>query len=194
MSAPKILTFAGSARRESLNKKLARLAADAARNSGAEVTFIDLDDYPMPIYHGDLEEKSGLPENCRRLKQLFIEHDALLLVSPENNASISALMKNTLDWISRQDDNQSGLAPYKGKVAALLAASPGGFGGMRGLVHLRQILQNFNVLVLSEQFVLPRAHEAFAADGSLRDAKQSAAVTSLAQALISVTTKLQRAS
>jgi len=190
MSVPKILAFAGSARRDSLNKKLARVAADAARTAGAEVTFIDLDDYPMPIYHGDLEEKEGLPENCRRLKQLFAQHDALLLVSPENNASVTALMKNTLDWISRQDGEQSGLAPYKGKVAALLAASPGGFGGMRGLTHLRHILQNFNVLVLSEQFVLPRAHEAFAADGSLKEAKQLAAVSTLVQKLVTVTAKM----
>jgi len=190
MSAPKILAFAGSARRDSLNKKLARVAADAARAAGTEVTFIDLDDYPMPIYHGDLEEKEGLPENCRRLKLLFAQHDALLLVSPENNASVTALMKNTLDWISRQDGEQSGLAPYKGKVAALLAASPGGFGGMRGLTHLRHILQNFNVLVLSEQFVLPRAHEAFAADGSLKEAKQLAAVSALVQKLVTVAAKM----
>ncbi len=192
LAAPKILVFAGSARRDSLNKKLARVAADAARASGAEVTLIDLDDYQMPIYHGDLEEQSGLPENARRLKQLFLKHDALMLVSPENNASVSALMKNTLDWLSRQDGDQSGLVPYAGKVAALLAASPGGLGGLRGLVHLRQILQNFNVLVLSEQFALPRAHEAFADDGTLKDAKQLAAVSRLAQHLIALTTKIQQ--
>ena len=190
MPAPKILAFAGSARRDSLNKKLVRVAANAARAAGAEVTLIDLDDYPMPIYHGDLEEKEGLPENCRRLKQLFAQHDALLLASPENNASVSALMKNTLDWISRQDGEQSGLVPYKGKVAALLAASPGGFGGMRGLIHLRHILQNFNVLVLSEQFVLPRAHEAFAPDGAIKDAKQHASITTLAHRLVSVTERM----
>ncbi len=191
MATPKILVFAGSARSESLNKKLAHVAANAVRDAGAEATFIDLEDYPMPVYHGDLEEKSGLPENCRRLKQVFLEHDALLLVSPENNASVSALMKNTLDWISRQDGEQSGLLPYKGKVAALMAASPGGFGGLRGLVHLRQILQNFNVLVLSEQFVLPRAHEAFSENNVLKDTKQSVAISALAQRLVAVTTKIQ---
>ncbi len=190
MSVPKILAFAGSARRDSLNKKLARVAAESARAAGAEVPFIDLNDYPMPLYHGALEETEGLPEHCRRLKQLLATHDALLLASPENNASVSALMKNTLDWISRQDGDQSGLMPYKGKVAALLAASPGGFGGMRGLVHLRHILQNFNVLVLSEQFVLPRAHEAFAADGSLKEARQLAAISALAQRLVSTTAKM----
>ncbi len=191
MTTPKILVFAGSARRDSLNKKLARVAADAARAGGAEVTLIDLGDYPMPIYHGDLEEQTGLPENASRLKQLFLKHDALLLVSPENNASVPALMKNTLDWLSRQDGDQSGLVPYAGKVAALLAASPGGLGGLRGLVHLRQILQNFNVLVLSEQFALPHAHEAFTDDGTLKDAKQLAAVSKLAQRLIAVTIKIQ---
>ena len=190
MPSPKILALAGSARRDSLNKKLVRVAADAARAAGAEVTLVDLNDYPMPIYHGDLEEKEGLPENSRRLKQLFAQHDALLLASPENNASVSALMKNTLDWISRQDGEQSGLIPYKGKVAALLAASPGAFGGLRGLIHLRQILQNFNVLVLSEQFVLPRAHEAFSADGAIKDAKQHASITTLVHRLVSVTAKM----
>ena len=192
MSAPKILAFAGSARRDSLNKKLARVAADAARAAGAEVTFIDLDDYPMPLYHGDLEEKEGLPEHCRHLKQLFAQHDALLLVSPENNVSVTALMKNTLDWVSRHDGDHGGLAPYKGKVAALLAASTGRLGGMRGLTHLRQILQNFNVLVLPGQFALPHAHEAFADDGSLKDPRQFAAIAALAQHLVSVTEKLQR--
>ncbi len=191
MTAPKILAFAGSARRDSLNKKLARVAADAARGAGAEVTFMDLEDYPMPLYHGDLEERAGLPENCRRLKQLFAQHDALLLVSPENNASVTALMKTTLDWLSRQDGEQGGLLPYRGKVAALLAASPGGFGGMRGLMHLRHILQNFNVLVLPEQFVLPRAHEAFAEDGTLKEAKQLAAVSALVQKLVTVTRKMK---
>ena len=184
---PRILVFAGSARRDSLNKRLARVAARTATEAGGSVTLIDLDDTPLPLYHGDLEDREGLPQNARNLKALFIEHQGLLIVSPENNASVTALLKNTLDWISRADGAQSGLVPYQGKGAALMAASPGGFGGMRGLVALRAILQTLGVLVLAEQFLLPHADAAFAADGALKDAKQQAAVAAIARRLVEVT-------
>ncbi len=190
MKLPRVLAFSGSARRGSLNKQLVRVAAQAVRDAGAEVTLIDLDEFPMPVYHGDLEERDGLPEHCRRLKRLFMEHDAFLLASPENNASVSSLMKNTLDWVSRQDGSQSGLAPYHGKVALLLSASPGGLGGLRGLVHLRQILQTLDVLVLSEQFALARAHEAFEADGALKEARHRETVAKLAERLVTVSRKM----
>ncbi len=156
----RILVFAGSARTDSLNKKLARVAADAVRAAGATATFIDLAQYPIPLYDGDLEAREGVPANARKLKDLFIAHQGLFIVSPENNASVSVLLKNTLDWISRQDGSESGLVPYHGKVAAMAAASPGALGGLRGLTHLRAILQTLKVLVLSEQFALGRAHEA----------------------------------
>src|SRR3954465_15868881 len=133
----KVLVFAGSARRASLNKQLARVAAAAVNTGGGEATLIDLDDYPMPLYHGDLEAREGVPENARKLKAMFLQHQALLIVSPENNAPVSSLLKNTLDWISRQDGAQSGLAPYANKVATIMSASPGALGGLRGLVHLR---------------------------------------------------------
>lgn len=186
----KILVFAGSARRDSLNKKLARVAASAAKEAGGEATFIDLDEYPLPLYHGDLEAREGVPENARKLKALFKQHQALLIVSPENNASIPAMLKNTLDWISRDDRGESGFVPYRGKVAAILSASPGALGGLRGLVHLRQVLMNLNVLVLSEQFSLSHAHEAFSADGSMRDAKQHAAVVGICGRLVEVASRL----
>jgi chromate reductase, NAD(P)H dehydrogenase (quinone) len=187
---PKILAFAGSARVDSLNKRLARVAAGAARAAGGEVTLIDLDDYPMPVYHGDLEAREGVPGKARELRELFRANDALLIASPENNASVSSLLKNTLDWLSRPSDGQNGLVPYQGKVAALLAASPGALGGMRGLAHLRQILQTLNVLVLPEQFALPRAHEAFDGSGALADPKQQAVVTGIARRLVDVTARL----
>ncbi|MBK5105895.1 MAG: NAD(P)H-dependent oxidoreductase, partial [Burkholderiales bacterium] len=104
----KILVFAGSARASSLNKKLARVAAEAVRAAGASATFIDLADYPIPLYDGDLEDREGLPANARKLKDLFIAHQGLFIVSPENNASVSALLKNTLDWLSRQVGSESG--------------------------------------------------------------------------------------
>ena len=189
MSA-RILVLAGSARSGSLNKKLARVAAAAVRAAGTEATLIDLADYPMPLYDGDLEAMEGVPASARKLKDLFIAHQGLLIVSPENNASVSALLKNTLDWISRQDGSESGLIPYQGKVAALAGASPGALGGLRGLTHLRAILQTLNVLVLSEQIALARAHEAFNEDGSLKDAKQQAALAALARKLTDLCVRL----
>jgi chromate reductase len=197
LSAARILVFAGSARRDSLNKKLARVATEAARAAGAEVTFVDLQDYPMPVYHGDLEAAEGMPANGMRLRELFMQHDALLIASPENNASVSALLKNTLDWVSRsigdgKGDN-SGLAPYRSKLAALLAASPGAFGGVRGLMHLRQILAGLGVTVLGTQVTLPRAHEAFDEQGALRSADTHEAVRRLAASLAQMAASLREA-
>ncbi len=186
----KILAFAGSARAGSLNKRLVRAGADVARAAGADVALIDLDDYPMPLYHGDLEAREGIPQSARALKALFSEHHGLLIASPENNASIPATLKNALDWVSRPDGGQNGLVPYQGKVAALLAASPGALGGLRGLVHLRAILQALNVLVISEQFALPRAHEAFAPGGGLADPKQRASLSGVAARLVEVARRM----
>jgi chromate reductase len=187
----RILAFAGSARRDSLNKKLVRVAAAAATDAGAVVTLIDLNDYPMPVYHGDLESSQGVPESARKLRGLIAGHDGLLISSPENNASISALLKNSLDWVSRPVDGQNGLAAYQGKVAALLAASPGAYGGMRGLAHVRQVLQALGVLVLPEQVAVGRAHELFDTSGALTDVRLMASTTGLAQRLVSVCAKLK---
>ena len=181
----RVLVFAGSARRESLNKKLARLAAEAVTAAGATATFIDLDDFPMPLYHGDLESREGVPAKTRELAELIRTHDALLIVSPENNASISSLLKNTIDWLSRLPD----YGALKGKTAALAAASPGAFGGVRGPYHLRAILNTLGVEVIAQQFVLPLAHQAFDAEGRLIDAKQAAQLAALARRLLAVASR-----
>jgi NAD(P)H-dependent FMN reductase len=186
----KILVFSGSARSGSHNKQLASSAAQALQSAGASVTLIDLADFAMPIYNGDLEDKEGVPASARELKALFMAHNALLISSPENNASVTALLKNTLDWISRPDADHDGRVPYRNKVAALVAASPGALGGLRGLVHLRAILQTLGVLVLPEQFALSRAHEAFAKDGSLLDAKHQATLDGIAGRLVEVSLRL----
>jgi len=165
----RILCFAGSARRASLNKKLAGVAVEAGRKAGAEVTLIDLGDFTLPLYHGDLEAESGVPLQAQQLAALIRSHAGLLIASPENNTSVSALLKNTLDWISRIKD----VPVFQGKVAGLLAASPGAFGGVRGLYHLRAILNSLGVDVIAQQFVLPRASAAFGADGHLLDARQA---------------------
>jgi len=190
----RILVFAGSARRDSLNKKLAREAARFAREAGAEATFVDLDDYPIPLYHGDLEAAEGMPENARKLRALFLAHDALLVASPENNSSVTALLKNTIDWLSRDlgegRGDDSGLAPWRGKVAGLMAASPGAFGGVRGLPHLRQVLATLGVTVLGTQVAVPRAHEAFGPDGRLADERVAKSVRALAAAVAQAAGKL----
>lgn len=158
---PKILAFCGSLRRDSWNRKLIQVSADATRAAGADVTLIDLADYPLPLMDEDLEARDGLPANALRLKALFKAHDAFLVASPEYNSSIPPLLKNTIDWVSREWQGESGLVPYQGKVAALLAASPGSFGGMRMLPHLRQVLNALGVLVLPGQFSLSHADQAF---------------------------------
>jgi len=169
----KILVFAGSARRDSLNKKLARAVAAEIAAQGAQATFLDLDDYPMPVYHGDLESREGMPENARKLREVFIAHDALAIASPENNQSITSLLKNTIDWLSRGIGDakgpNSGLAPYRGKVAALFAASPGPYGGVRHLPQLRQSLAGLGVLVIGPQMALIHADQAFDEAGGLKD-------------------------
>ena len=193
----RVLAFAGSARRDSLNKQLARVAAQYARDAGAEVTFVDLDDYPMPIYHGDLESAEGMPANARKLRELFLAHDALLIASPENNHSIPSLLKNTIDWLSRSigdgKGKMGGLAPFRGKVAALMAASPGPYGGVRMLPHLRQVLSGLGVTVVASQVALARAHEAFAADSSLQDPATVKSLKALAAALVDMAGKLHPA-
>ena len=186
----KILAFAGSTRRDSFNKKLIRVAAEAARQAGGEVTLIDLADYRLPLYDGDLEAESGQPENSQRLYDLFKSHQALLLSCPEYNSSITAVLKNVIDWVSRPRPGEPELVAFTGKVAALMSASPGGFGGMRGLVHVRAILGNIGTLVIPSQVAVPKANEAFNADGSLRDEKLAQRIANLAKELVVTTRRL----
>ena len=165
----RILAFAGSARSASLNKKLARAAGDLAQELGAGVTHVDLADFPIPLYHGDLESDEGIPAKAQELRHLLSEHDALIIACPEYNGSITPLLKNVIDWTSRPADGQPPSAVWRGKTAALLSASPGGFGGMRGLVHVRAILSGIGVLVIPGDVSVPKAYEAFHDDGSLAD-------------------------
>ena len=180
MSNPRILAFGGSLRRDSYNQKLAAIAAQGAREAGAEVTLIALRDFPMPVYDGDLEEASGMPEQAKRLKDLFRKHDGLIISAPEYNSSITAALKNAIDWVSRtESDDEPPLIAYTGKSAILCAASPGALGGLRGLVHVKAILGNIGVTVLPNQVAVGKAYEAFATDGSLVDAKLAAKVKGL---------------
>ncbi len=188
---PKILAFAGSTRTESFNKKLVKIAAAGAQAAGAEVTLIDLRDVPMPLYDGDLEAREGIPTAAQRFKSLMLAHQGLLIASPEYNSSITGVLKNAIDWASRSAPDEKPLTCFVGKTAALMSASPGALGGLRGLVHLRAILGNIHVLVLPDQLAVPRAHEAFSADGGLKDAKQQTAVEQLGRTLATLLTKLR---
>lgn len=185
MKTPRILAFSGSLRAESYNQKLATIAASAATGAGAAVTLISLRDYRMPIFDEDLEKEEGMPESAARLKALFAEHDGLIIASPEYNSTITAALKNAIDWISRATTpDEPPLSVLGGKTAAILAASPGGYGGARGLVQLRPFLENIRMTVLADQVTIPKAYEAFDADGNLVDPTQADAVKSLAVALV----------
>jgi NAD(P)H-dependent FMN reductase len=188
---PRILAFAGSARKQSWNKKLLHIAAAGARSAGAEVTLIELDHYPLPLFNEDEESAQGLPENGRKVKDLMLSHQGFLISSPEYNSSISALLKNTLDWASRPVQGEPPLACFTNKVAMLLSASPGALGGLRGLVHVRAILGNIGTLVLPGTISIAKAHEAFAENGSLNDKKQHERVEKLGAELATFLRKLQ---
>jgi chromate reductase len=190
MPTPKILAFAGSTRSDSFNKKLVAIAAAGAKAAGAEVTLLDLRDLPMPVYDGDLEARDGLPANARKLKDLMLAHQGFLIAAPEYNSSITAVMKNSIDWASRPVSGEAPLACFTDKAAAIMSASPGGLGGLRGLVTLRMILGCINVLVLPDQVAVPRVHDAFAGDGSLKDPTQHAAVERLGAKLAGLLGKL----
>jgi chromate reductase len=180
MKPPRILAFSGSLRAASFNQKLATLAAAAARDAGAAVTLISLRDFRLPLFDEDLETAEGMPEAAARLKALFAEHDGLIIASPEYNSTITAALKNAIDWVSRATSpDEPPLAVLSGKTAAILAASPGGYGGSRGLIQLRPFLVNIGITVLPDQVTIPTAHEAFAADGSLIDPAQAATVAAL---------------
>lgn len=191
MAAPKVLAFAGTTRVEAFNKKLVKVALVGAQAAGADVTFLDLRDLPMPLYDGDLEAKDGLPANAKTFKQLLLSHHGFLISTGEYNSSITGALKNAIDWASRSEPGEAPLACFTGKVAALMSASPGGLGGLRALVHVRAILGNIGVLVLPDQVALPSAHEAFQADGSLKDPKRHAAVQKLGANLTTMLKKLQ---
>jgi chromate reductase, NAD(P)H dehydrogenase (quinone) len=189
-NTPKILAFAGSTREASYNKMLVKVAAAGARAAGAEVTYVDLRDLPMPLFDEDLEAKEGMPENAQKLKELMIAHQGFLIASPEYNSSVTAVLKNAIDWVSRPAPSEPGLVAFSDKVAVIMSASPGGFGGLRGLVHLRSILGNIKVFVLPDQIAISKAFEAFNTDGTLKDSKQQESVENLGAKLSNVLSKL----
>lgn len=192
MSQPKILAFAGSTREGSFNKRLVQIAAAGARTAGAEVTYLDFRDLPLPLFDQDLEAREGLPANVLKLKQLMKAHQGFLIACPEYNSSITPLLKNAIDWASRSEPGESPLALscFRDKTAAILAASPGGLGGLRGLVHVRDILENIGTMVIPDQKAVSNCYNAFDENGKLKDTDQQASVEAIGAKLANIVAKL----
>jgi chromate reductase len=181
----RLLFFAGSTRDGSFNRKLASLAHHIAEANGIEAVLVDLKDYPMPIYNGDLEAKEGPPERARAFKALLGEYQGVFIASPEYNSSVTPLLKNTLDWVTRvRAKGETGLEVFKTRVFAISGASPGYYGAIRSLLHLRQILEiGTGATVIPQQIAVPRAMDAFEADGSLKDKAQQNLCKAVIEAL-----------
>jgi chromate reductase len=181
----RLLFFAGSTREGSYNKKLARLAQHIATANGIEGVFVDLKDYPMPLYNGDLEAEQGPPQKAAEFKALLSEYQGVFIASPEYNSSVTPLLKNTIDWVTRvRAKGETGLEVYKTRVFAISGASPGYYGAMRSLLTLRQILViGTGAMVIPQQLALPRAGDAFEEDGSLKDKAQQTLVKDVVEKL-----------
>ncbi len=164
---PAILLFSGSTRNDSTNKWLAKQATETAQHSGVKAYFIDLKDYPMPLYNGDLEQEHGVPENAKILEELLKKYNGIVIASPEYNGAFTPLLKNTIDWITRVN-----YRAFVNKTIGLMSATPGKGGGVRGLKVLRLWLEHMRIKVIGEQFSLPQAPQAITEKGTLVDYKQ----------------------
>lgn len=188
-----LLAWAGSTRRDSYNKRLVVYAARVAEELGARVTVLDLADHVVPLYDADVQHERGLPEAAQTWKAMMIESDGFLIASPEYNHSISGVMKNMLDWVSRREGaDEPKLLAFKGKVAGLLSASPGRLGGLLGLRHVREILELVGTVVIPNQYAVAHADEVFDADGNLTDAAAAERVRGVVADLVRVTGNLQK--
>jgi chromate reductase len=163
----KLLAFAGSTRLQSWNKRLLRIVAAGAVEAGADVALVDLRDFPLPFYDGDLEESDGVPGPALRFRDMMLASQGFLIACPEYNGSVSAVLKNMLDWCSRPLDGQDGLAPYKGKHVAIAGTSIGPYGAVRAVGHLRGIMSKMGATVLADEVTVPFAPQAFTETGEL---------------------------
>ena len=188
----KIIAVAGSARAGSMNKKLLQVAVDGATSSGADVTVVDMKDYPLPLYELDTEAAGGVPENVKKLKTLFKDSDGFLIASPEHNSSYSALLKNVIDWTSRATEaNEPPLSVFRGKYAGIMATSPGALGGLRGLYPLRELLQNVGVTVIPAMQAVGQAGSVFDDSGKIKDEKTAKGVAAIGENLTQVLQKIK---
>jgi NAD(P)H-dependent FMN reductase len=191
MSALKILVIPGSLRTGSLNAKLAAVAAHALALEGAEVSRISLSDFPLPIYDGDLQAKSGVPKHALNLKRMMAAHHGVLIVTPEYNSSVPALLKNAIDWVSRvQDVHEARGQVFRGRVFAIASASGGRLGGARALAALRLILSACHAQVIPNQFALAFAEDAYDEMDRLKNMADADALKALARQLIDVSQRM----
>lgn len=186
----KILAFSGSARKQSYNQAVAAVAAKGAELAGAEVTLINLADYPMPIFNEDEEAANGLPEHALAFKQLLLSHDAFIIASPEYNSSYPALLKNAIDWASRMSEGEKPLQAFRGKPACIMAASAGALGGMRVLVVLKMLLGNIGMHVLPNQKAIGKVNTLVDENGNLFDEKTVNQIHKAAAELVDMANRL----
>ncbi len=191
MSALKILVIPGSLRTGSLNAKLAAAAADQFAQAGAEVSRLSLGDFPLPIYDGDLQTRSGVPKNAINLKRMIGAHHGVLIVTPEYNASVPPLVKNTIDWVSRvQDAHETRGQVFRGRAFAIAAASDSRLGGTRSLAALRMILSACQAMVIPSQLALSFASEAYDDMDRLKHPADIEALAALVRQLIDVSQRM----
>ena len=187
----KIIAISASLRSKSLNSQVLNIAAKALEAAGAEVETIDLKALALPIYDGDYEADQGVPKAAQSLKEKFIASDGVIIASPEHNSTYPAVLKNIIDWVSRPAKGEPMLAAFNAKPVALLSASPGGLGGLRGLTNLRALLGAIKMIVVPEQFCVGGVNaDSFDDAGNLSDAKQQLAVENVAKVLLGVAKKL----
>ena len=182
----RILAFAGSARKDSYNKIILKIAVQGAIDAGAKVTLLDLADLPLPLMDEDLEKQSGIPANALKFKQLLKEHDGFLIASPEHNSAYSALLKNTIDWASRRAEGEKPLEGFSHKVAGIMAASPG------ALVPLRMLLENIGVMVLPNQKAVAKVSALLTENGIIDDEQTIAGLKRIGKELVETLAKLNR--
>jgi len=190
MASPKILVFAGSTRTGALSGKLAALAAKELAIADADVTRISLADYPMPIYNGDLEAEKGIPENAVKLARLIAAHQGVFIATPEYNNSLPPLLKNTIDWVSRNKSGPNGI-PFRNKVYGIGSTSDGLIGGARALIDLRRVvLTAVGAILIPEKIEISRAQDAFDESGELTAEAPAKLLKSLCRHLVDLSRRL----
>jgi NAD(P)H-dependent FMN reductase len=190
MAKPKILAFSGSVGRTSLNANFVRAAIPGASAAGAEVRYVALADYAVPVFTKDLEAEIGMHENARAFKALMMDHHGFLISMPEYNGSVPGGFKNLIDWVSRTTDGHPGNAAFAGKFAAFLSASGGQFGAVRSLDHARYIFNRMGATVVPQHFPLNGADKLFDAEGRLTDDKVRKGAEAIGRALAEVLAKM----
>ena len=185
--AKKFLFLSGSTRKESFNTQLAKFCCDVAKAQDVEVEFIDLADYPMPIFNQDFEAENGAPDTAIALKKKFVAADGFLIASPEYNSTITPILKNTIDWLSRPyEENEPRLVCFNNKGAAIVSAATGALGGLRALDPLRLLLAHIGVNVVGNQLAVNFAADAFNDDGTLASEQQVQIIEGIIKTLIRI--------